>query len=280
MNSPGAGPRQASTKAAVSRTERDWQPWIDTSPVRSDRCGASENTPRETLSPILPLTPGRNADRAAAVGGMRDRDGARRDHRGAAGRRAAGGVVGVPGVARDVDGGIVRRAADSEFRRGRPADQVESGLAHLRCQERIGGGAIAAHQQRAHFLQAALHRRAEILHQERQAGKGPVEIGAVLAGIGDRVLEDFDHARQRRIDLGDAGGRLRWPVPRPSVRPSRRARPAPRRRGAAHSSQLIGKFMQSVPPKIVRTLKHDRGGGGTAFSPGRRPVHRDVSDGR
>src|SRR5258708_10041646 len=57
MNSPGAGPRQASTKAAVSRTERDWQPWMETSPVRSDKCGAIENTPRETLRPILPLTP-------------------------------------------------------------------------------------------------------------------------------------------------------------------------------------------------------------------------------
>src|SRR4029079_17376071 len=57
MNSPGAGPRQASTKAAVSRTERDWQPWIETSPLRSDKSGDSEDTPRETLSPILPLTP-------------------------------------------------------------------------------------------------------------------------------------------------------------------------------------------------------------------------------
>src|ERR1700741_4100658 len=57
MNSAGEGPRQASTKAAVSRTERDWQPWIETSPERSDRCGASEYTPRETFSPILPLTP-------------------------------------------------------------------------------------------------------------------------------------------------------------------------------------------------------------------------------
>src|SRR6185312_792399 len=57
MNSPGAGPRQASTKAAVSRTVRDWQPWIETSPLRSDSIGDNENTPRETFSPILPLTP-------------------------------------------------------------------------------------------------------------------------------------------------------------------------------------------------------------------------------
>ena len=52
----GAGPRHASTKAAVSRTERDWQPGMETSLVKSDKCGAIENTPRETLRPILPLT--------------------------------------------------------------------------------------------------------------------------------------------------------------------------------------------------------------------------------
>ena len=57
MNSPGAPPRQASTNNAVSRTDRDWQPWIETRPVRSERCGAIEKTPRETFRPILPLTP-------------------------------------------------------------------------------------------------------------------------------------------------------------------------------------------------------------------------------
>src|SRR5215468_10816446 len=57
MNSPGAPPRQASTNAAVSRTVRVWQPWIDTSPVRSEAAGAIENTPRDTLRPILPQAP-------------------------------------------------------------------------------------------------------------------------------------------------------------------------------------------------------------------------------
>jgi hypothetical protein len=57
MNSPGAPPRQWSTKAAVSRTVRLWQPWVDTSPVRSDILGAMENTPRDGLSPMLPLAP-------------------------------------------------------------------------------------------------------------------------------------------------------------------------------------------------------------------------------
>ena len=107
MNSPGAPPRQASTNAAVSRTLRaDWQPWIETSPLRSDRCGAIENTPRETFRPIVAVDAGRNADRAAAVGGMRDRQHAGRDHRRAARRRAAGGVVGVPRIAGDIDGGF------------------------------------------------------------------------------------------------------------------------------------------------------------------------------
>src|SRR6516162_6913763 len=57
MNSPGAPPRQASTNCAVSRTVRLWQPWIDTRPVRSEAAGAIENTPRDTLRPILPQAP-------------------------------------------------------------------------------------------------------------------------------------------------------------------------------------------------------------------------------
>ena len=152
---------------------------------------------------------GGNPDRAAAVGRMRDRDSAGCDHGGAAGRRSAGGVVGIPGVARDVHGGIFRRAADPEFRRGGAPDQIEACSAHLPGQERIGRGAIAAHDQRAHFLQAALHGGPQILHQERQTGKGAIEIGAVPGRIGDRILEHFDHARQRRIDPGDAGRCLR-----------------------------------------------------------------------
>jgi hypothetical protein len=57
MNSPGAPPRQWSTKAAVSRTVRLWQPWVDTKPVKSDAAGAIENTPREGFKPMLPLAP-------------------------------------------------------------------------------------------------------------------------------------------------------------------------------------------------------------------------------
>ena len=57
MNSPGAPPRQLSTNSAVSRTVRVWQPWMETSPVRSDAAGAIEKTPRETFSPILPQAP-------------------------------------------------------------------------------------------------------------------------------------------------------------------------------------------------------------------------------
>ena len=123
---------------------------------------------------------------------MRNRHRAGGNHRGAAGGRAAGGVVGIPGVARDIDGGIVRRAADPEFRRGGAADQIEPGPAHLRRHERVGCSAVAAHVERAHFLQPAPHRRTKVLHQERKSGKRPVEIGAVGAGVGDRILEDLD----------------------------------------------------------------------------------------
>ena len=57
MNSPGAPPRQASTKAAVSRTLRLWQPWVETSPLRSEAPGAMEKTPRDGFSPMLPQAP-------------------------------------------------------------------------------------------------------------------------------------------------------------------------------------------------------------------------------
>jgi hypothetical protein len=57
MNSPGAPPRQWSTKLAMSRTVRLMAPWVETRPDRSDRFGAIENTPREHLRPMAPLTP-------------------------------------------------------------------------------------------------------------------------------------------------------------------------------------------------------------------------------
>ena len=182
---------------------------METSPLRSDRCGRQREHAARYFQADVAVDPGGNPDRAAAVGRMRDRDSAGCDHGGAAGRRSAGGVVGIPGVARDVDRGIFRRTADPELRRGGAPDQVEAGAAHLPGHESVGGGAIAAHDQRAHFLQAALHGGAQILHQERQTGKGAIEIGAVKGRIGDRILEHFDHARQRRIDPGDAGRCLR-----------------------------------------------------------------------
>ena len=41
----------------MSRTLRLWQPWVDTSPVRSDAAGAIEKTPRDGFRPMLPFTP-------------------------------------------------------------------------------------------------------------------------------------------------------------------------------------------------------------------------------
>ena len=57
MNSPGAPPRQLSTKAAVSRIVRVIQPWLETAPMKSELLGATEKTPLEGFKPIAPLTP-------------------------------------------------------------------------------------------------------------------------------------------------------------------------------------------------------------------------------
>ena len=85
----------------------------------------------------------------------------------------------------------------------------------------------------------------EILHQERQTGKGAIEIGAVKGRIGDRILEHFDDARQRRIHPGDAGRCLRRQFRgRHSPLLTRAASATPS--WSAHSSQFIGKFIQSI----------------------------------
>ena len=171
--------------------------------MRRDR----EHAARDFQADIA-VDAGRNADRAAAIGGVRDRHHARRDHRRTAGGRAAGRVVGIPGISRDIDGRVLRRAADAELRRRRAAHQIETGLAHLRGEVRVGDGTVAAHEQRALLLQPARHGRAEILHQERQAGKRTLRIGAGLDRILDCVGEHFDDAAQFRIDLGNALGGL------------------------------------------------------------------------
>jgi hypothetical protein len=198
---------------------------------------------------------------------MRDRHGAGGDHRGAAGRRSAGGVVGIPGIARDIDGGILRRTADPEFRRGGASDQVEAGAAYLPGHERIGCSAVAAHDQRAHFLQPALHRRAQILHQEWKSGKRPIEGGAVGGGVYDGILEDFDDGRKRRIHLGDAGGCLRCQLgggqfALADARRQRHAimlRPFVPTHRQSHAIHLLG---------TARTLEHDPEKTGTGFGYG------------
>src|SRR5258708_11235222 len=133
------------------------------------------------LQPDVAVYPGRYPNRAPSIGRVRYGHDARSDHRSAARRRTAGRVVCVPWISRNVDGGIFGGTADTKFWRCRTPDYIEPSHTHLGREKRIGRRPIAAHQQRTHFLQPALHRRAEILHQERKAGERPVEVYAILS---------------------------------------------------------------------------------------------------
>ncbi len=153
--------------------------------------------------------PGGDADRAAPVGGVGQRQHTGGDRAGRAGRRAQRGVVEVPGVSGDVDRGILGRRAQAELRRGGAPDQVQSRAAHPAGEEAVLAGAVAAHEQRAHFLQPPAHGRAQVLEQEGHAGEEACRVGASLEGVGHRVVEELDHGTEPRVEHRDAGRCLR-----------------------------------------------------------------------
>src|SRR5258708_25578154 len=165
------------------------------------------------LETDVAVDPGRYPNRAPTIGRVGYGHDARSDHRSAARRRTAGRVVCVPWISRDVDGGIFGGTADTKFWRCRTTDYIEPSHAHLGREKRIGRRPIAAHQQRTHFLQPALHRRAEILHQERKAGERPVEVYAILSGRTNHVVENLTDSRYRWIHLADTNGGLCAPLP-------------------------------------------------------------------
>ena len=150
---------------------------------------------------------GRNPDRTAAIGCVRDRQHTGGHHRRRPRGGAAGGVVGIPGIAGDIEC-IFGRAADAEFRRGAAADDVQPGLADLAGEKAVLRGPVALHDGGAEFLQPPPQRRAEILHQIGHAGEHAGFVHAVSGGIGDHVVEDLDDGVERGVEPGYAGGGL------------------------------------------------------------------------
>ena len=169
--------------------------------------GGGEDAARR-LEAYVAADAGGDADRAAAVAGMGQRQHAAGDADRGAGRGATGGICGIPRIAGGVDVGILRGAANAEFRRCGAAHDIEAGSAELLHQETVGGGDVAAHQAGAHLLAAAFQGRAEILHQIRHAGKGARGVHAILQRIGNNIVEYLDDSGGKWVDFGDARDRL------------------------------------------------------------------------
>ena len=154
------------------------------------------------------IDPGGDADRAAAVCGVRQGKHASGHNRRRTGRGAAGGVGQVPGVARNVHRWVFCRTAHAKLRRGGAADHVQTRLAQAPCQKAVGRRAVAFHQQRTHFLQAPLERGAEVLHQVRHAGKRACGVHAIAQGVGHDIVKQLDHGAQGGVDQGHPCRRL------------------------------------------------------------------------
>ena len=92
---------------------------------------------------------GRNADRAAAVAGIGERQNAGGHRRGRAARRTAGGMVEVPGIARRAIEPRLGRAGEAEFGRVGLAEDDEAGLQVAFGQCRVVIGLVAFEQCRA-----------------------------------------------------------------------------------------------------------------------------------
>ena len=91
----GSGPQVASSTAAASATVRASAP-STTAP--SQLCASARHPPATGLQAYQPAVGGGDADRAAAVGGVGDREHAAGDRRRRAAAGAAGRAVGVPGL--------------------------------------------------------------------------------------------------------------------------------------------------------------------------------------
>jgi len=117
---------------------------------------------------------GRNADRAAAVAGIGERQDAGRNRRRRAARRTAGGMVEVPGIARRAIEPRLGCAGEAEFGRIALAEDDEAGLQVALGQRRIVIGLVALEQCRAIGRHRAFEQQVQVLQQEGHAAENAV----------------------------------------------------------------------------------------------------------
>ena len=150
---------------------------------------------------------GGNPDRAAAVGGVRDRHHAGGDHRRTARGGAAGGVVGVPGIAGDIDGGDFPPSCRRRIRRRRAPDELSPACAHLQVRKRVRGGGLPRISSEPASCSGPSSSDQD--PSSGTAGRQTPVRRRRPRGAGRRARRRSpDDARQRRIDLADTGGGL------------------------------------------------------------------------
>ena len=177
--------------------------------VEDARDDVHRDAPEAGFQSHQPAVGGRDADRAAHVGALGDRDTARADRGGRAARGAAGRARQVPGIAGEAPERAFGKAGVGELRRRGLADDDGAGGAQPRDDDRVLVGHPVLQDPRALGGALALHRR-EVLDRDRHAVERPVRRAARQApvgraGEGERLLAvDEAEAVERLVDLVDA----------------------------------------------------------------------------
>ena len=167
---------------------------------RPDRHAAARR-----LEPHQPAPRGRDADRPAAIVGVRQRQRARGHQRGRPAARPAGTALGVPRVARrTVDD---RRGVDVEGELGRrgPHEREQAGRAEALGERGLAARDVAVEQPAAE-AQRPPGLRQRVLDGERDAGQRAVTVGArvLVRPVHDRVelrVDCLDGAQRGLADL-------------------------------------------------------------------------------
>ncbi len=128
------------------------------------------------LEPDQAVARGRDADRSAAVGGVRDRRHARRDRGARTARGAAGCVVRVPRVAGDAEPLRLGHGDGAELGRRRLAHEHEAGRAQARHRRVVDQLGVLGHGARPVRRRPSLD-AVQVLDRDRHAGEGRQLVG-------------------------------------------------------------------------------------------------------
>ena len=159
------------------------------------------------LQPEQAVARGRDADRSAPVGCVRDRNHPGGDGGCRPSRRPTRGAIVVPRVAGRTVGERLGRGRRGELGRVGPAEDHEPGPSQAGDDVVLDRWSVVrvAKEGRPEVAGLAGHLRVEVLEQDRNATEGSVRKGAIglVAGCGEPFVDDCVDRRVGRLDAGD-----------------------------------------------------------------------------